>query len=182
MSTLEEIPSWLKADRQRNRQFLKRRKRARVSRELILKAVFYTILVTLLLGVYLTVEAVDKWTDELINIQPVEAQVFELEVVEEVNNEVVMATITAYTSSVDETDDTPFITASGARTGNGVVACPPKYGFGTQIEIQGQVFVCEDRMNRRYHDQERFDIWVETKTEAFNWGVKKLPIIILKMV
>lgn len=93
-----------------------------------------------------------------------------------VPHKVVLATITAYTSSVDETDDTPFITASGARTGEGTLACPPKYKFGTKVLINGKEYTCQDRMNRRYHDQERFDMWVETKAEAFNWGIKKLEI------
>lgn len=94
----------------------------------------------------------------------------------EPQHKVVVATITAYTSSVDETDDTPFITASGARTGKGTLACPPKYKFGTKILIHGKEYTCLDRMNRRYHDQERFDMWVETKTEAFNWGIRKIEV------
>ena len=91
----------------------------------------------------------------------------------------ISATVTAYTSSVDETDDTPFITASGARTRRGIIACPPKYPFGTQLKVEDKVFVCEDRMNRRYHDQERFDVWVESKTEAYSWGEKSLEIVLL---
>ena len=96
-----------------------------------------------------------------------------------IQHEVVVATITAYTSSVDETDDTPFITASGARTGHGIIACPSKYDFGTQIVIEGRQYTCEDRMNRRYRDQERFDIWVETKDDAFTWGIRELEIKVL---
>lgn len=92
------------------------------------------------------------------------------------NENTLIATITAYTSSVDETDDTPFITASGKKTGNGIIACPPKYPFGTQVEIEGRLFVCEDRMNKRYHNQERFDIWMETKDDAYNWGLRKLVV------
>lgn len=92
---------------------------------------------------------------------------------------VVVATITAYTSSVDETDDTPFITASGSRTGEGTLACPPKYKFGTKILINGKEYTCLDRMNRRYWEQERFDMWVETKGEAFEWGIKKLEVKII---
>lgn len=92
--------------------------------------------------------------------------------------EKVSAVVTAYTSSEDETDDTPFITASGSRTGPGVVACPSKYPFGTKVEIAGREYVCEDRMARRYRDGEYFDIWVETKREAFAWGRKELLVII----
>lgn len=86
----------------------------------------------------------------------------------------VSATVTAYTSSVDETDDDPFITASGKTVRDGTLACPSKYKFGTVIEIQGERYTCEDRMNKRYRHTERFDIWVQTKSDAFQWGKKQL--------
>jgi len=103
------------------------------------------------------------------------------ETTEEQSHTMVTATITAYTSSVDETDDTPFETASMTQTRRGVIACPSKYEFGTQVVIEGRQYTCEDRMNRRYRDQERFDIWVETKDEAFTWGVRELPVRILTL-
>lgn len=98
---------------------------------------------------------------------------------QEPEHESIPAVITAYTSSIDETDDTPFITASGSTTRRGVLACPSKYEFGTKIIIEGRQYVCEDRMNRRYRNKECFDIWVETKHEAFQWGRKELEIKIL---
>lgn len=94
-------------------------------------------------------------------------------------HEVVLATVTAYTSSVDETDDTPFITASGATTGHGVIACPSKYDFGTKVIIGDTEYTCEDRMNRRYWEQDRFDIWVETKKEAYHWGIQEVEVKII---
>lgn len=90
-----------------------------------------------------------------------------------------IAIVTAYTSSVDETDDTPFITASGERTKRGVLACPKKYEFGTKVLIEGRQYTCADRMNQRYRDKECFDIWVETKSEAFDWGRRTLEVKIL---
>ena len=90
-----------------------------------------------------------------------------------------IAIVTAYTSSVDETDDTPFITASGERTKRGVLACPKKYEFGTKVLIAGRQYTCADRMNQRYRDKECFDIWVETKSEAFDWGRRTLEVKIL---
>ena len=102
------------------------------------------------------------------------------EIAVDVISDTIKATITAYTSSVDETDDTPFITASGVRTRRGIIACPSKYKFGTQIVIEGRQFICEDRMNPRYWDENRFDVWVETKHEAFNWGVRELEVLVLR--
>jgi len=73
--------------------------------------------------------------------------------VDETFNEV-LATITAYTSSVEETDNTPCLSASGVnlckntildihRLGimqdrisfDGIIACPKKYDFGTIVGI-----------------------------------------------
>ena len=92
----------------------------------------------------------------------------------------VQAVVTAYTSSEDETDDTPEITASGARTRHGVVACPREYAFGTKVIIKGMEYECLDRMNPRYRDEQRFDIWMESKDEAFEWGKRELAVEIIK--
>jgi 3D (Asp-Asp-Asp) domain-containing protein len=97
----------------------------------------------------------------------------------EPDHKIIVAVVTAYTSSVDETDENPFETASGSRTRRGVLACPKKYEFGTKIVIDGRQYTCEDRMNRRYRDKECFDIWVETKSEAFNWGRRELKVKVL---
>lgn len=91
--------------------------------------------------------------------------------------EEVVAEITAYTASVDETDDTPNITASGKVVGPGMVACPYKYKFGTRVMILGKIYTCEDRMSRKYPD--RFDIFVGSKQEAYNFGIKTLTVKIL---
>ena len=90
----------------------------------------------------------------------------------------VSALVTAYTSSVDETDDTPFETASGSRTRHGVVACPSKYPFGTVVEISGVEYICEDRMGKRFRNDERFDVWHESKEVAFAWGVQTLQVVV----
>ena len=67
----------------------------------------------------------------------------------------------AYSSSIDETDDTPFITASGTRTRKGVVAnnC---YAFGTIVSIAEDEYVVEDRMNARYGCHV-WDVWQPSK-------------------
>ena len=90
----------------------------------------------------------------------------------------VLALVTAYTSSVDETDDTPFETASGSRARQGVVACPSKYPFGTVVEISGVEYICEDRMGKRFRNDERFDVWHESKEAAFAWGVQTLQVVV----
>lgn len=87
-------------------------------------------------------------------------------------------TITAYSSSVDETDSTPFITASNTRTRDGVVAAN-FLPFGTKVKIPelfgDKVFVVEDRMHRRFSD--RLDIWFPSKGEAKQFGKRKAQIV-----
>jgi len=87
---------------------------------------------------------------------------------------------TAYTSDPNETDSTPFTTANGTQVRDGIVAAN-FLKFGTRIRIPdyfgNKVFVVADRMNQRYN--QRVDIWMLTKTEARNWGVRKVKIEIL---
>ena len=89
--------------------------------------------------------------------------------------------VTAYTSRPEETDDTPFITASGSHVRWGIVATNA-YPMGTLIrfpdDFPEQVFVVEDRMNRRYKN--RFDIWFPEYSSARQWGKRNTKIEILE--
>ena len=89
---------------------------------------------------------------------------------------------TAYSSRPQETDDSPYITASGTRVRDGIIA-NNLFPFGTKIripEIYGdKVFLVEDRMNQRkgpYH----FDIWFASYEEAKNFGAKIIYIEVLE--
>lgn len=88
--------------------------------------------------------------------------------------------MTAYTSSVEECDDTPFITADGSHTRWGIVASN-FLPFGTKIRIPDyfgdQVFEVHDRMNKRFSN--RVDVWMQTKSEAFQFGKRTLRIEVL---
>ena len=88
--------------------------------------------------------------------------------------------LTGYSSSVEETDEDPYITASGKRPYFGIVASN-FLPLGTKIkipEIFGQkVFVVEDRMHPRFTD--RIDIWFPSSFEAKLFGIKKAKIYIL---
>lgn len=87
------------------------------------------------------------------------------------------AHITAYNSVPEQTDDTPFITASGLFVYDGIVAnnCLP---FGTKVEIEGRLYEVQDRMNSRY-GCEYFDIWMEDVDNSKKWGVKHDRILIV---
>lgn len=84
---------------------------------------------------------------------------------------------TAYTSDPRETDSTPFITASGEHVRHGIIAAN-FLPMGTRVRIPkvygNEVFVVEDRMNRRYN--KRIDIWMEEKTDAREFGIKQVEL------
>ena len=95
--------------------------------------------------------------------------------------ETFVAEVSAYTNAVDETDSDNNITASGKIAEGNIVACPIRFKFGTTVEINGKIFVCEDRMNSRYRHGDYFDILVETKTEAFEWGRRNVEVKVLNI-
>lgn len=82
------------------------------------------------------------------------------------------ATVTGYSSTSDQTDGDPFVTASNKQVRWGYVAAN-FLPFGTKVRIPelfgDQVFQVEDRMNRRYTD--RMDIWFPSRTRATQFGI-----------
>lgn len=88
--------------------------------------------------------------------------------------------VTAYSSSPEETDNTPLITASGTYVRYGVVAAN-FLPLGTKIRLPGifgeQIFVVEDRLSEDYND--RVDVWFFTKEEALKFGYKISELEIL---
>jgi len=87
---------------------------------------------------------------------------------------IVHGEVSAYTSSPDETDDTPCITASGAVAGEGIVATNC-LEFGSRVRIAGRYYIVHDRMARRY-DCDHFDIWFPSKAEAREFGRQFLRV------
>jgi len=90
--------------------------------------------------------------------------------------------ITAYSSTPWETDNDPFITASGSEVKDGIVA-NNLLPFGTKVripEIYGdKIFVVEDRMNWKkgyYH----LDIWFANHLQAKSFGAKRTYIEVLE--
>jgi 3D (Asp-Asp-Asp) domain-containing protein len=90
----------------------------------------------------------------------------------------ILVVITAYSSTVDQTDETPFITANGTYVRDGIVA-NNMLPFGTKLKIPeiygNKEFIVADRMNSKkssYH----IDVWMPSQMEAVNFGVKKAYI------
>lgn len=80
----------------------------------------------------------------------------------------------AYTAAADECGKSDGITSSGLKVEEKrTLACPPSYPFGTKISIEGVgVLRCEDRGGAIKGNH--FDIYMETKGEAFAFGRRNL--------
>jgi 3D (Asp-Asp-Asp) domain-containing protein len=80
----------------------------------------------------------------------------------------------AYTAAADECDNNKGITSSGIIVKeNRTLACPPEFPFGAKIRIEGMgTYTCEDRGGAIKGNH--FDIYMETKGEAFHFGRRNL--------
>ena len=90
--------------------------------------------------------------------------------------------VTGYSSTLDQTDSTPFITASGSHVNDGTVACN-FLRFGTRVrfpDIYGdKIFVVEDRMALK--NSHKIDIWFISRGEAIQFGVRQLKVEVLEI-
>ena len=90
--------------------------------------------------------------------------------------------VTAYSSTPDQTDNTPFITASGQRVREGIIASN-FLPFGTKIRFPSlfgdKIFQVEDRMHKKYSDK-RVDIWFPNRAAAEIFGIKRTTMVIVK--
>jgi 3D (Asp-Asp-Asp) domain-containing protein len=92
--------------------------------------------------------------------------------------------VTAYSSTVDQTDSSPCITANGfnvcEHNRENVVAAN-FLPFGTRVRLPdiygAKVFTVQDRMHPRYAS--RVDIWMKTRIKARKFGVRRSKIEIL---
>lgn len=91
-------------------------------------------------------------------------------------------TLTAYSSTPDQCDASPHITASNKPVRHGVIAVSDDIikelglTFGQRVLIPGHgVFEVQDRMNPRWH--RRVDIWHDDREAARLFGVQKGTIL-----
>lgn len=89
--------------------------------------------------------------------------------------------LTAYSSTPDQTDDTPFITASNTRVRDGIVAAN-FLAFGTRVQIPeifgDKVFIVEDRMAKK--NSNKIDIWFPERHSAKKFGIREADVIVLQ--
>jgi len=93
----------------------------------------------------------------------------------------IRTTLTAYSSTPDQTDSTPFTTASNTTVHDGVIASN-FLAFGTKVQIPSlfgdKVFTVEDRMAKKHDD--KIDIWFLERHSAKKFGiVKDVEVVIL---
>lgn len=88
--------------------------------------------------------------------------------------------VTAYSSTPDQTSGDPFITASGTRVHDGTIAAN-FLPIGTKVRFPDyfgdKIFIVEDRMAARYWH--KADIWMTSREAALQWGVRYTTIEIL---
>ncbi len=93
--------------------------------------------------------------------------------------------VTAYSSTPEQTDNTPCIAASGydlcSHNKENVVATN-FLPFGTKVRFPeldpNKIYTVVDRMHERYNS--RMDIWMTSKEDARKFGLKYLTVEIYK--
>jgi 3D (Asp-Asp-Asp) domain-containing protein len=93
-------------------------------------------------------------------------------------------TATAYSSTLGQTNGSPFVTASGEQVYDGLIAAN-WLPFGTKIKIPeifgDKIFIVNDRMSSRY-GYGFIDIWMNAPpNKVKEFGVKKVKIKILQI-
>ena len=90
--------------------------------------------------------------------------------------------VTAYSSTPDQTDSTPFITASGKHVAEIIIA-NNMLPLGTKVLIPSlygdEIFTVGDRM-ASYKSKYHIDLWMPNRALAVNFGVKTAEIEVLQ--
>ena len=124
----------------------------------------------------------------ILFIIPMELDMMEKEIEKEIEGiQPDIVTVTTYTPSVEETDSTPLITASGFKINptnpkrQRIIAVSrdlkKKYKFGKKVRITGigklsGTYTVRDVMNKRY--RKRIDILIGTKDKQTKFKKAKL--------
>lgn len=142
-----DIPEWLRQDMQRTRR-ITRRQQAEPARIVVVGAIAVIVLLAVLLQP-LTVVRYEYERADMPSEKP------------RIDTQVAYAGtyyVTGYNTVPEQTDSTPCIAASGDDIcgRRDVVACPRAIPLGTELEIDGERYVCLDRLAPKYDN--RIDI------------------------
>jgi hypothetical protein len=89
--------------------------------------------------------------------------------------QIVVADVTKYTPK-ETCPDRPCIMASGKEVYSGAIACPRALKLRSIAVIDGLVYKCEDRTDKRLEG--RYDIFTYDYDEAIQFGKQKKTVII----
>jgi len=140
------------------------------------------IIVVIVLGVVIIFASKIKLINEVSELRKT---INALQSKRKFSSKLIIAEVSAYTSRIVETDDTPCINAWGDnicnihKAGIRIVACPSRFNRLDLIEIDGKRFHCLDRMNIRYRNGNYFDIYFGKDLEGakkFGRQIKKIKI------
>jgi hypothetical protein len=93
---------------------------------------------------------------------------------------IVKAFVTAYNTTIAQTDNDPCNAKFGYICGReDVVSCPREIPPNTKVKILGEIYECMDWLSVKY--PHRFDVSFDKNIEgAKQWGIKYLEITILE--
>lgn len=87
---------------------------------------------------------------------------------------------TAYSPTVEECDGDPWTTATGMKSGYGVVAVDPHFiPYFTKLYIEGYGYAIAGDCGSAIQTQ-RLDVFFYRKEEAFRWGRRKVRVYVLE--
>ena len=151
----------------------------------------FLILITILIAILLAAEASQFFFQfKGLTKQPIQRPVYVVEsqpidldaylreyFVNKTPKKTMYVTVTAYSSTGDQTDHTPYLTAVGTPVRDGIVAAN-FLPIGTVIRFPDKfgekLFVVEDRMNERFALE--VDIWMSNNEEAKKFGIQYLKM------
>jgi 3D (Asp-Asp-Asp) domain-containing protein len=119
------------------------------------------------------------WVDysDARNVLPIVSEAIAADKPIALKNDTMEVWVTAYSSTPEETDATPFTTASNKDVQDGFLAAN-FLPFGTKVKIPSlfgdKVFTVEDRMHRRKTNF--VDVWMPTKKDALKFGIHRTEI------
>jgi len=153
----------------------------------------FLILITFLLVILLMVESVQFFLQfknlakeavdnqrpvYIVDSQPIDLDAYLREYfANKVPKKTIYVTVTAYSSTNSETDNTPYLTAIGTEVRDGIVAAN-FLPIGTVIRFPdkfgAKLFMVEDRMSAKHGLQ--VDIWMSNKEKAKKFGIQYLKM------
>ena len=156
------------------------------------KNIIILLLVTLLFNIYLfSLPVLASIAEEVSNTGEENQVIIEKKQVISVENNIYKVKketnriLTAYTSEIFQTDDTPCITANGfdlCKNNKEDSIAANFLPFGAKVRIPelfgDKVFIVRDRMHPRFHN--RVDVWMIEKHDAIHFGVKSAKIQVLE--